>query len=1045
MDMSIESRSRQYGKVFDHWQIKEFLGSGSGGKTAVFRLQRSDSSWGACALKIVNLIEERGDVETLSDFRRREYETAREECSRSTEQEVRLMDELRGNTNIVDYLDHTFVDWSDEFGFGRDLLIRMELLEDLRSDLKNGRMFSQEEVLKIGRDICAALMLCHKKNILHRDVKPENIFRNKDGNYKLGDFGVSRVLDACPGAVASTGIGTYEYWPAEQMTGRYDKRVDIYSLGLVLYELSNRNRLPFAASTYATGKEVSLRLSGSALPTPSEAGPVLAKVILKATAFKPEDRYQSAEFFLKALAQAEQKIEKMPKLPDAPESRYATIPAQSAVDSEATPEVQSHQNGRPVENVQPIKSKESTGGSYQKEQNRRKKKRGKGTPVFLAVLVLCIAATGCFIAPRVWKTIIYSPEDRLLEVEQKEETFFASEGSQADRDSTELLTSDQPEAGYDALQKTNIENSTVPQAGRMRTECVERAQDEGQSGFGDTVFGQNILRDDVTSITFLNSLSEAKQNAWDISENSDGSVLAWVSGDQGNYSLFIAGEGGVKAPENCRGLFAGYKYVNRIVFNDSFFTTGVTDMSWMFYECFSLRDLSLDDFDTTHVTTMEGMFRSCSNLNKLDLSHFNTSQVTNMRLMFGYCHQIKEINTQSFDTGHVTDMSWMFSNCTNLYSLSLGHFDTTQVTTMQGMFSGCRSLTELDISHFNTSQVTNMSSMFRGCQCIENLDLRSFDFSSVEDYSGFMDTGKTYNNHPWKTLFLRNVMKGDYVEIDVDETGELIIPPVFGTSIMRDEIRSITFLDTTSSAPDDAWDFSIDKTGSVLAWVTGEKPRYDLYIAGEGGVVAPEDCHSLFASYFNVEEIHFGTVFDTSIVTDMGSMFLGCQNLTALDVSSFDTVHVTNMNGMFCGCEKLSSLDVRNFNTSQTMYTALMFSYCKTLTRLDLSCFDTSLVTDMGWMFYGCENLQDLDLSSFDTSQVRDMSFMFGFCNNLRDLNLSSFDTSQVTDMSSMFYSCYGLTNLDLSGFDFSNVTSYDSFMSENTTYHGEPWQHLFN
>ena len=297
--MSIESRSRQYGKVFDHWQIKEFLGSGSGGKTAVFRLVRSDSGWGVSALKIVNLIEERGDIGALSNYQRQEYIDAREERSRNAEQEVRLMDALRGNTNIVDYLDHTFVDWSDETGFGRDMLIRMELLNDLRNDIRSGKIFSEAEILKIGHDICVALVLCHRKNILHRDIKPENIFQNKDGNYKLGDFGVSRVLDACPDAVASTGIGTFEYGPAEQMTGRYDKRVDIYSLGLVLYELSNDNRLPFAASTYVTGKEVSKRLSGVPFPRPSNASPALCKVILKACAFNPDERYQSAAEFLR--------------------------------------------------------------------------------------------------------------------------------------------------------------------------------------------------------------------------------------------------------------------------------------------------------------------------------------------------------------------------------------------------------------------------------------------------------------------------------------------------------------------------------------------------------------------------------------------------------------------------------------------------------------------------------------------------------------------------------------------------------------------------
>ena len=299
--MSIESRSRQYGVVFDHWQIKDFLGSGSGGKSAVFRLSRMDSSWGKSALKVINLIEEKGDIDSISDYRRKEYEQAKNECKKSAEQEVLLMDELHGNTNIVDYLDHKFVTWSDEFGFGCDMLIRMELLEDLRGKLRDGCQYSEAEVLKIGRDICTALVLCHGKGILHRDIKPENIFINSDGNFKLGDFGVSRILSSAPTAVASTGIGTPEYAAPEQFTGRHDKRVDIYSLGLVLYELSNGNRLPFASTGYARPMDVQRRQMGEPLPAPCSASRALAEVILKACAYRKEDRYQSAEEFLAAL------------------------------------------------------------------------------------------------------------------------------------------------------------------------------------------------------------------------------------------------------------------------------------------------------------------------------------------------------------------------------------------------------------------------------------------------------------------------------------------------------------------------------------------------------------------------------------------------------------------------------------------------------------------------------------------------------------------------------------------------------------------------
>ena len=178
----------------------------------------------------------------------------------------------------------------------------MELqFKDLRREIKENRIFSEKEIIKIGCDICKALILCHSKGIIHRDIKPDNIFYSRDGNFKLGDFGISKSLADPIHGYAGTGIGTFAYLPAEQLKGKYNKLVDIYSLGLVLYELSNRNRLPFAQSRDTTDQEVIKRLSGESLPVPSEASPELAKVILKACAFHPKDRYASAEEFLAAL------------------------------------------------------------------------------------------------------------------------------------------------------------------------------------------------------------------------------------------------------------------------------------------------------------------------------------------------------------------------------------------------------------------------------------------------------------------------------------------------------------------------------------------------------------------------------------------------------------------------------------------------------------------------------------------------------------------------------------------------------------------------
>ena len=191
----------------------------------------------------------------------------------------------------------------------------------------------------------------------------------------------------------------------------------------------------------------------------------------------------------------------------------------------------------------------------------------------------------------------------------------------------------------------------------------------------------------------------------------------------------------------------------------------------------------------------------------------------------------------------------------------------------------------------------------------------------------------------------------------------------------------------------------------------------------EPGVVClPEDSSMLFYGFYYLTDMDLSG-FDTSNVTNMGSMFRSCSGLTNLDLSGFDTSNVTDMSYMFFGCLNLTTLDLSSFNTSNVTYMGYMFRDCSSLTNLDLSSFDTSNVTNMDFMFYNCRSLTNLDLSSFDTSNVSAMGYMFYDCRGLTNLDLSSFDTSNVTNMSYMFYGCNSLTNLDLSSFNTSNVT----------------------
>ncbi len=143
---------------------------------------------------------------------------------------------------------------------------------------------------------------------------------------------------------------------------------------------------------------------------------------------------------------------------------------------------------------------------------------------------------------------------------------------------------------------------------------------------------------------------------------------------------------------------------------------------------------------------------------------------------------------------------------------------------------------------------------------------------------------------------------------------------VLGSEYEREDIITITFLDSLDEMPSSAWDVSANKDGSVMAWVTDsgeDKASYNLYIAGNGGVIANEDSSHLFWGYYNLSEIDFNSNFDTSKATDMSNMFAYCDSLTTLDLSCYDTSKVTDMSEMFLNCHEMWSLETSsNFVTS---------------------------------------------------------------------------------------------------------------------------------
>ncbi len=284
--------------IWPDWTIVRLIGEGSFGK--VYEIVRNNFDIEErCALKVISIPSSKVELQSAKndgmdkDGATEYFKGLVEEFVR----EIAVMSKLKGNVNAVGYEDYAVVEHKDSFGW--NILIRMELLTDLPSVIRrNG--FTQRDVLKLAIDLCSALEICHKQKIIHRDIKPDNIFIDQFGNFKLGDFGVARTIEK-----ASSGLskkGTYTYMaPEVYKSEKYGFDVDLYSLGIVMYRLLNNNREPFLPRypqpIKFNDKNEALvrRMSGEAiLPLPG-VNNELNEIILKACSYNSSERYGRAE------------------------------------------------------------------------------------------------------------------------------------------------------------------------------------------------------------------------------------------------------------------------------------------------------------------------------------------------------------------------------------------------------------------------------------------------------------------------------------------------------------------------------------------------------------------------------------------------------------------------------------------------------------------------------------------------------------------------------------------------------------------------------
>jgi serine/threonine protein kinase len=211
------------------------------------------------------------------------------------------------HANIVQVFDF---DMQDDYYY-----MVMELLEGdtLRALLNDYRVRKQRmplaEIVRIMKDVLSGLSHAHGEGIIHRDIKPANIMLTKKGQAVLTDFGIAQIVGSTQHTVSGALMGTLNYMAPEQgLKGECDTRSDIYSLGIVLYEMLT-GYTPFDADTPLA---ILMKHLNDPLPLPTQVDPALPialeMIVLKALAKDPDDRFQSAEEMSKAIENVEQDL-----------------------------------------------------------------------------------------------------------------------------------------------------------------------------------------------------------------------------------------------------------------------------------------------------------------------------------------------------------------------------------------------------------------------------------------------------------------------------------------------------------------------------------------------------------------------------------------------------------------------------------------------------------------------------------------------------------------------------------------------------------------
>ena len=262
--------------------------------------------------------------------------------------------------------------------------IVMELIEGdtLNKIIEKEAPMDYRKVIDISKQVASALRIAHKNKIIHRDVKPHNIMVTNDGVVKLADFGIARAVNDATLSTGSKIVGSVHYFSPEQARGNYvDERSDIYSLGIVMYEMLT-GKVPFDGDNPVT---VALKHINEEITPPRELEPsippALERIVMKATSKFQTNRYANADELIQDLDNV---------------SFVTAIAPDSIFESTTVVEKRNKRKQDLEKDIEEV---------VEARERDRKKKRRKAIAIATAVFVVLAAMAGGYIS---WKMGAFS-------------------------------------------------------------------------------------------------------------------------------------------------------------------------------------------------------------------------------------------------------------------------------------------------------------------------------------------------------------------------------------------------------------------------------------------------------------------------------------------------------------------------------------------------------------------------------------------------------------------------------------------------------------